>query len=285
MILSISLAEIIASRATKDAEENETYIVITDADETARTVRRNTNPDLPKIGDVDDNGLTVLRVEVRRDRDSKPSGQVFYYSVTWGTPEFSAEFIENPLDRDPEIVWEGLEFSVVETKDAAGTPYRNSVGDLYHGIPERPIGGGSCVITRNEAGNPANLVTQYSFTSNSDAFYGVAAKIARMGKITARLVREQGYTFWQLTYPIDFRRDNWRYKAIDLGFNYLSGGVKKRFLIKSDGADVPSATPSLLDGAGAALSVGAAPVEYPTGGFVQYTETAWAPLALPDPFA
>jgi len=284
MILSIVLIEIVADGSLDGSEETETYIVRTDGAETARTVRRSSFTGMPELGDVDANGLVVSRVNVTRDRDSSPTKQVFYYTATWATPEFSAEFVENPIDRAAEISWEGLEFSIVETIDAAGTAYRNSAGELYSEIPERPVGGGSVSITRNELANPATKITNFSFTSNSDTFHGLAIRLARLGKISATKVREQAYTFWKVTYPIDFRRDNWRLKVVDSGFNSLVGGVLKRIMVDSDSGKVAVATPALLNGAGVKLT-GGAPVVFPAAGFVQYTEIAWTSLGLPNPFA
>lgn len=291
MIIEVRLSNIVAEGTLRDKRETETYLVRTDAEENARTVRRNTSPLLPHLGDVDpDTGLKVSELNVTRMENCKPSNQVFTYNAVWATPEIDVEFVENPLDRPPEISWEGLEFSVVELFDKAGTPYRNSFGDLYQDIPPKVVGGGSLVITRNESGNPATTVANASFTVNLNPWFGVPAKLGRMGKIVSRKLTEQAYTFWQTSYPIDLKRDNWRHKAVDAGFNVLVGGVRQRdyeFFTDESGAKrrVPRSTLTLLNGTDGTPLVGSGYALFPADGFVQHDEIDWNALGLPNPFA
>jgi|GEM_PF-6664973 len=292
-ILSVNLRSIRARVDRDRSEDEEVYVVIADAAETAKTIRATNNPDLPKLGADDGSGRLVLEVEVERDANSRPDAQVFLYRVVRGTPEFDPQFTLPPLQRPPEISWEGLDFQYYPDYDLANRPFRNSAGQLLAERPAAIVSGASCLITRNEAGNPASLIAALSYSVNAAPWHGVAAKHARLGKVSASKQFENGYVYWRVSYPVDLNRHNWRFKAVDKGFWELKAGKPSPFVDEAKLADgtvagyVTRQVETLLNGAGAPFISGPSSpfVLFPTDGFQLYEELDWTSLNLPNPFA
>lgn len=248
--------------------------------------------DVPQYGELYP-GASTYGLRVRSSQldsfeiiqDKAPNGSaadyLFTIAIEYGIPTFNNRD-PNPLDREPDIKWAGGDLVEAMVKDWDDTALKNSAGEMYDPLPERYIQSGDCVITINESTNPASRVVNYSRTTNTAIIWGVAVESALMGKIESQNIIEvidgAEFSYWRTSYPISFRNDNWKYKAIDLGYNSLSGGNLIPF--KDNEGNLLS-TPKLLNGSGA---VSTTPVVYPTAGFRQYKRTNWATLGLPNPF-
>lgn len=260
------------------------------------TATDGTYGDLPKyLTTKPDDSLAYvsdIKVELEDNEGGEDVGTA-KYTVTYA--QKSITFDPNPLSRPPEIEWGGTDLTEVPTKDVTGAALLNSSGLLYEGLPDRPVRGAADVtITRNESANPASTVTGFSYTVNSAAWYGVAIGNGVIGKITARKKQEQvsGLTvvYWQVTYPIRFRKDTWRLKPIDCGYAKVVSSAPRRH---TDDMGNAFPHPVLLDGHGNVLASGSAPVIFPTNGnpsahvgdgYQILDETDWSTLSLPNPF-
>lgn len=256
----------------------------------AAALIHNTDSSLPKYGDIPlwDSATYVSTVKVGMidEAEGQQNGSALY-TVTYSP--LVAGYALNPLERPPDIDWGGEVQTEVMYQDlSTPTPKAvlNSAKDRYDPMPEREILGGCVTVTRNEGGNPATAIEQYSLTTSSDGFGG-SADIAKMGVITARKVYENGLAYWQVRYPISFKRDGWAYKVIDNGHRKLvddgSGGTTRRRCHDDMGQTSP--VPCLLDGAGNELDPTATPVVFPTTGYKRYASVSWATLSLPNVFA
>lgn len=194
------------------------------------------------------------------------------------TPQFAVD----PLERK-DVQWSGGDVTEVLTYDANGKPFLNSAGQPYTGLPARPIRSALCNITIRQKANPAAVVTLYSYTTNSAPIWGVDPGNALMGKITAKKNQEGSVAFWELSLPIQFRRDGWKMKLIDNGFVFLDADGNPQTVTDDTGNAKPS--PVLLDGSGGVLAPAGAPVTYPSAGFDIYESANWGSLGLPNPFA
>ena len=128
-----------------------------------------------------------------------------------------------PLSRPALIEGSGIDLTEVRRVDQNGNPIINAAGDYYEGLPNFYIPGGECTITRNEASNPYSMAKTYSFSSNSDNWFGVAPGQGIFGKITFKRVIEKfagvDVTYYTVTYPIRERTDTnvWNYCPLNYG--------------------------------------------------------------------
>jgi hypothetical protein len=237
-------------------------------------------------------------VKVQRAGDSDVLGTTDVPGVAEYTATFAQKTLSydpNPLSRPPIIRGVGgLGLTEVPIKDVDGKPMVNSTGELYDGLPPRPVRGERFTITRNEGTNPATNAAAYSNTSNNAIWNGVAIGNATIGEIEFEKKQEvisgSVVTYWEVTYPISCRRDGWKLKPIDSGWKYLNtSGVPVDFV---DSTNNKPSMPVLLNGSGGLLNgtgyyqtSGATPVIYPTAGYKVVEEADWSTLALPNPFA
>lgn len=246
---------------------------------------------LPAVGDsgdtwVDDDDVVCTDIGGDIDDNSPPTGtsdlpSFAVFDATFA--EVDNEFEPNPLNDPPRIQWGGSDLSEVTTKDKDGAPIVNSAEDLYDPLPPQPIQGGEVTITWNIDENPADIVVEYSNTTNESTWHGVAAGNGLIGKITASNARTRnGIEYWELSVPILFNRRGWRFKPIDNGFRELIGSVR---MSVTDASGAPVNVPVLLNGAGAELAIGGTAVVFPTDGYKLMDETNWSTISIPNPFA
>lgn len=241
------------------------------------------------------------------DEESALDVGVAEYVVTYAQKSLTSD--PDPLSRPAEIEWGGTDLTETPIRDKDGNPLVNSAGELYDGLPERPIhGAADCSITFNQADNPATTVTDFSYTTNNATWNGVAKGNALFGKITARKMQEQvnGSTvvYWRITFPIRFRKDGWRVKPWDSGWLVAvdtdgDSNDDAQRAHRDDHGQVPR-KPTFLDGHGHALEFDHTlpfkmdPVIFPTtdnpsgwtgDGYPIEDESDWSTLSLPNPFA
>jgi hypothetical protein len=270
-------------------EYQRTYYVYFSEGYSAAGLVANTETGLPKRGNThpDDLNSYVDSIDISLLDDSDPAGTTSAPGVASYVVNYKHKTIEavytTPLSRPAQIRWGGADIKTVKFQDASAQPFKNSAGDTLTDLPEQFVQGGEVSITRNEAGNPGNIVASYSNTVNSDGFYGVAAGNALMGKIEANKTIENvlgtSITFWTVTYPITFKQDGWRLKVYDTGYR-VKDSSKLKVWVDENGQQPQC--PIFLDGSG---NYSATPVIYPTAGYKVYAEVAFGGLVLPNPFA
>ena len=284
----VKTVEVTGSLGDNGASYRMTFHVYFSGGYDAAQLLYNTDSDLPKRldGYASDTSVYCSNVEVSlADNDGGVSTGIAIYQATFSPKQLT--YAESPLDRPADIEWGGIDLTETVSTDINDLPIVNSAGDYYDPLPERPIRGSGVVITRNEAANPATVVTTYSNTTNSAAWHGVAEGNALMGQITAtkqsEMVDGATVTYWRVSYPIRMRRNGWKLLLIDNGYR-LKDADDNRQTITDDVGQQP-VVPVLLDGAGGVLPTGGTPVVFPTSGY-EITETAnFGTLNLPNPFA
>lgn len=254
-------------------------------------LRLNTDDRLPKkgwlLGDEDnpvstDTSVYADKIDFGLMEASKyKSGGTGFaiYTVTYKQVTFN--FAENPLDR-VDVAWGGAEDTEVVKYDVNGNAIVNSAGELYSPLPMRPIRGSECCITIRQTANPGTTVTLFSNSTNSTEIWGVGVENAIMGKIIARSAQEDATKFWEVSFPIKFRRDSWRLKLIDNGSVFLNDDGEQQSL--ADDLGNLKQTPTLLDGDGSPLEPTADPVIFPDEGYEINDKLDWSTLGLPNPF-
>lgn len=231
--------------------------------------------------------IFALDIDTDLERDSPWTDGTALLRVVFRSPQYEQQEI-SPLDREPDIQWRGTDDREVVFKDFDNVWVRNSAGQQYDPLPERPIEGcAECVVTFNTTTNPAAWITAYTNTVNTNAVWGAPAGKVLMGVIEAQKSVEKfqgvNFSYWRVSVPLKFNKNGWRLKIIDNGYEYIDSG-KKNTVTNDDG--YATARPQLLNGSGAKLAVGGTPVYYPTDGFKIIPESAWTGLItiLPNPF-
>jgi hypothetical protein len=233
-----------------------------------------------------------------------PAGSgVASYTVKYAQKRI--DFDPDPLNRPPIISGGGSDMSETPIKDINGLPLVNSAGDLYNGLPERPLRNASEIsITRNEGTNPASAAETYSNTTNNAAWYGNGIGTCLFAKISwnkkFEIVNGINQIFWEVNYPIRIKEDGWRLKPFDNGWNRIDSVTGSSRAITDEFNHRPTMA-ALLDGSGEPLNgdgrlhgtSGASAVIYPTNGnpsghvgdgYEILDETNWATLSLPNPY-
>jgi hypothetical protein len=187
-------------------------------------------------------------------------------------------------------------------KDLDGKPIQNSVGDLYHPLPNAPVRGLHWTITRNERINPSEAAKLFSYTVNEGSWYGAGPGTMYLDEIGfdyhVETIAGNAVGYWRASYPVQYCETSWRLEADDNGFREVVdphrvydpahpelpvGYTWPRRQIVDD-VGHPIHIPSLLDGFGHKMRPGLPPVVYPRGGFKIIKSSDWGALALPNPF-
>jgi hypothetical protein len=91
---------------------------------------------------------------------------------------------------------------------------------------------------------------------NSGDYFGCPAHSWKVAGVNATYTIESYnnvvYTYWATTCELLYRESKWNLRIPDVGWNYLSGGVKRRAMVFDfeNGEWVASANPVALDGNG-----------------------------------
>lgn len=164
-----------------------------------------------------------------------------------------------PLDRVPDWKFEVVSGEQVPAlfyyDGSTQRPLTNSANDYFEGLTvEESLT--RATITQNYQSRPDGLIGSFGYL-NSDAFAGAAihhckhegSKIERVEELWGNVV----VAYWKAESQILFRPTGWNLQLPDVGFNYLSGGQKRRAMVFDfeNGEFVPSAGPVGLNGSGA----------------------------------
>jgi len=208
-------------------------------------------------------------------RDFKPrvGTNVWDIDVDYSTRHLDKEQQkQNPLDRPPEVSWEGERLEEVADLDRHGDPILNTAGQPYEPSLMRDYKLRTVVYTRNEATYDDAQARAYEDVINTDEFLGEAAYTWRVLDINARRAFEEGVKFWVVTYRMSFRKKGWRRKVMSQGFKDATGKE-----ILDEHGNQPS-EPWKLDAAGNAIKAAGAPGHTQT--FEVYDEAPLAPLNI-----
>jgi len=133
-------------------------------------------------------------------------------------------------------------------------PLTNSAYDFFEGltVPESLT---RATITKNYATRPDALLNSFGFL-NSDVFSGAAIHSCKHEGSKIEQVEELWgnvrYNFWRAESQIIFRPSGWNLQLPDIGFNFISGGQKRRAMVFDfqNAEWIPSSGPLGLDGNG-----------------------------------
>jgi hypothetical protein len=133
-------------------------------------------------------------------------------------------------------------------------PLTNSAGDYFEGLTvdeaQQKI-----TIQSNRQNFPSALAAAVTNCVNSGAYLGFAENCVKVqgisGEPAVEQVNNQEVRYWKITSELLARQTGWNLLLPDVGFNFISGGVKKRSFVEGpDGEDIPSANPIALNGSG-----------------------------------
>jgi hypothetical protein len=114
----------------------------------------------------------------------------------------------------------------------------------------------TATMRKNYSSFPESQMTATNSLNNAD-YFGIGNKWCwRCAGVTTSYVIEQwnfnNYSYWATTHELVYRQTGWRLQLPDVGWNYLSGGQKRRAMVFDfqNGEWVASANPVALDGNG-----------------------------------
>lgn len=163
-----------------------------------------------------------------------------------------------PLSRPAEWVFEAVPGDQVPAlffyDGTTRRPLTNSAYDYFEGltVPESLT---RVTITQNIASRPSNIINSFGYL-NSDSFSGAAAHHCKHEGSKVEKVEELWgnlrYSYWRAESQVLFRPTGWNLQLPDVGFNYISGGQKRRAMVFDfeNSEWIPSPSPLGLDGSG-----------------------------------
>jgi hypothetical protein len=164
----------------------------------------------------------------------------------------------SPLSRPAEWVYEAVPGDQVPAlfyyDGSTRRPLTNSAYDYFEGLTVSESLT-RVTITQNIASRPAAIINSFGFL-NSDSFSGAAAnhcvhegsKVEKIEELWSNV----RYNYWRAESQILFRPTGWNLQLPDVGFNFMSGGEKRRAMVFDfqNTEWIPSPTPLGLDGNG-----------------------------------
>lgn len=135
-------------------------------------------------------------------------------------------------------------------------PLTNSAYDYFDGLTVDEAQT-RVVIESNRPTFPSALATSLTNCVNLTPFLGAGTAFWKCQGISGELNRELVVTnivkYWKITTVLMYRQTGWNLLLPDMGFNYLSGGQKRRVMTFDfeNSEWIPSPVPMGLDGNGA----------------------------------
>ena len=133
-------------------------------------------------------------------------------------------------------------------------PLTNSAGDYFEGLTldeaQQKI-----TIQSNRQQFPSDLAAAVTNCVNESAYLGFAQDCVKVQGISGEQATEQvggqEVRYWKITSELLARQTGWNLLLPDIGFNYISGGEKRRADVRGpDGDMIASANPIPLNGSG-----------------------------------
>ena len=200
---------------------------------------------------------------------SNYNGSRWHYEVTWDyeLPK-QANVDPNPLARADIWKWStgGLQVPALYYYEGDTlAPLQNSANDFFEGATT-DISTLQASISGNRATFDYGLATTVTNAVNSSAYLGGDPYTWKCSGIAANpaveVVNEIEIRYWQVEVTLEYRPDGWPLQLPNVGWNFLSGGTKRRVTVDYDPGSgqpiekVPASNPQPLTSAGA-LSTGA----------------------------
>ena len=197
------------------------------------------------------------------------NGSRWHYEVTWDyeLPR-QANVDPNPLARADIWKWStgGLQVPALYYYEGQTlTPLQNSAQDFFEGVTT-DISTLQASISGNRPTFDYGLATTVTNAINAGSYLGGAEYTWKCSGIAAtpavEVVNEAEIRYWQVEVTLEYRPDGWPLQLPNIGWNYLSGGTKRRVTVAYDPGSgqpieqVPASNPQPLTSAGA-LSTGA----------------------------
>ena len=182
----------------------------------------------------------------------------YHVEVTLEYGVIASKLLLGPLFRPAEWVFEsvsGDELAALFFFDGAEKrPLTNSAYDFFEGltVPESLT---RATITQNYANRPDGIIGSFGYL-NSDTFSGSPVHHCKHEGSKVEKVEELWgnvrYNYWRAESQILFRPSGWNLQLPDIGFNFISGGQKRRAMVFDfqNAEWIPSANPLGLDGSG-----------------------------------
>ena len=230
------------------------YVVVTDTGADGPNVVANA-AGIPILGSVYQSGNdldpTALCIEVlptqRGDERTK-----WDVAVKYSNKQPQGQTNPNPLLEPPRLSWGFAQFRRPVNFEIDGTPITNSAWEPFQiEIDDsRPV----YRVTRNEPTYDVSRAIAYQDAINTDAFKGAAPYVAKVMSISGEWKFAGGIYYWEVAYEICFRRDGWRERVIDQGYQYLqgTGAARRQTPIYREFTHVQQPVP--LDGNGGVLA-------------------------------
>jgi hypothetical protein len=183
----------------------------------------------------------------------------YHVEVTLEYGVIASNLLLSPLSRPAEWVFESVPGDQLPAlfffEGTTKRPLTNSAYDFFEGltVPESLT---RATITKNYAGRPDGIINSFGFL-NSDTFSGAAIHHCKHEGSKVEKVEELWgnvrYNYWRAESQVLFRPSGWNLQLPDVGFNFISGGQKRRAMVFDfeNGEWVPSPNPLGLNGSGA----------------------------------
>jgi hypothetical protein len=198
--------------------------------------------------------ITALATSITPEPAS-PDGLQWAVTIEYGPwPPREA----NPLNEDPVLQWDRVQFEEIVDVDVSGVAVQNSAGDAYDPPVTRDQSRPMLIVTRNEEWPfPEDLADEYRDSTNDAPFYSAPTGTVKCSTIKAERDWHQacGY-FARARYEFHGDRNGWKRRVRDQGFREIVSGQRKQILIDN----TPATDPVPLNGSGLKLAVGGTPV-------------------------
>lgn len=189
--------------------------------------------------------------------DLTPLGLSWILTFDYAPFDFSL-FGNDPTAWPILITFGSAKYERIVTVDQDGNPILNSAGDPFESPVTIDESRSIITVQRNElvkyvegtGGFNPLLAELYRDTVNNELWNGFEAKTVKCSSITTGAPQYDSNNevwYYQVTYVFEIDRDAWTKRLLDQGYNVISAGVRKPYLL---GGQKPE-EPILLNGSGA----------------------------------
>lgn len=193
---------------------------------------------------------TTVSIDPKADSEGLERGLAFDVTATYSNSVDTGSLgddEENPLDDPPVYEFTFNKYQIPAEYDVDGEAVVNGADEAFDPpflIDEnRPI----ITITRNESSFSGAVAVEYQDTVNDDSFAGCDPGVAKMIGISARQATRGSYSYWVVTYEIEFRWNGWNpTRLLAQGYRYRlsADGNSQNYIDPVTGS--PPTTPLLL---------------------------------------
>jgi len=205
--------------------------------------------------------VDVRCIEIEYEENYEGSPYHSLVTARYGFPDGGLDQLAPPTLRPPlwEFTTQGATVPALFYYHGSGNgdqrPLTNSAFDYFEGLQTDEA---QCkvVISQNLPTFPSSLAIGLTNTINDSPWIGGATHCWKCQGISGKLEHEEYagvlYRYWAVKVEILFRQTGWPLQLPDVGFNFLSGGQKRRGMVFDfENAEwVASPGPIGLDGSG-----------------------------------